>query len=82
VTTASATALVPRLSTAAEARAVTSGSDEKYDRSRHWRNARTHANHDSHDPAEWKYRPAGNYLLNSVARRTTDRPDDDNLRRR
>jgi hypothetical protein len=37
--------------------------DEKYDLSRHWRNARTHA---SHDPVDWKYHHVGNYLLNSV----------------
>ena len=53
MTTASATALAPRLSTAAEA-----------DLSRHWRNARTQARH---DPVDWKYPPVGNYLLNSVA---------------
>jgi SfnB family sulfur acquisition oxidoreductase len=35
--------------------------DERYDLSRHWRNARTHA---SHDPVDWKYRHVGNYLLN------------------
>ena len=90
MTTASTTALVPRLSTADEAREVArcyadsiapgtierdraselfalsgaSAADEKYDLSRHWRNARTHA---SHDPVDWKYHHAGNYLLNSVA---------------
>jgi alkylation response protein AidB-like acyl-CoA dehydrogenase len=41
-----------------------SAADEKYDLSRHWRNARTHA---SHDPADWKYHHVGNYLLNDVA---------------
>lgn len=40
-----------------------SATDEKYDLSRHWRNARTHA---SHDPVSWKYHHIGNYLLNDV----------------
>jgi alkylation response protein AidB-like acyl-CoA dehydrogenase len=40
-----------------------SAADEKYDLSRHWRNARTHA---SHDPVTWKYHHIGNYLLNDV----------------
>jgi SfnB family sulfur acquisition oxidoreductase len=40
-----------------------SAADERYDLSRHWRNARTHA---SHDPADWKYHHVGNYLLNQV----------------
>jgi len=40
-----------------------SAADEKYDLSRHWRNARTHA---SHDPVSWKYHHVGNYLLNDV----------------
>jgi alkylation response protein AidB-like acyl-CoA dehydrogenase len=40
-----------------------SAADEKYDLSRHWRNARTHA---SHDPVSWKYDHVGNYLLNDV----------------
>jgi SfnB family sulfur acquisition oxidoreductase len=40
-----------------------SAADEKYDLSRHWRNARTHA---SHDPVSWKYHHIGNYLLNDV----------------
>ena len=40
-----------------------SATDEKYDLSRHWRNARTHA---SHDPASWKYHHIGNFLLNDV----------------
>jgi SfnB family sulfur acquisition oxidoreductase len=40
-----------------------SATDEKYDLSRHWRNARTHA---SHDPVAWKYHHIGNYLLNDV----------------
>jgi SfnB family sulfur acquisition oxidoreductase len=37
--------------------------DERHDFSRHWRNARTHA---SHDPADWKYQHAGNFLLNGA----------------
>ncbi|MFY9928456.1 MAG: SfnB family sulfur acquisition oxidoreductase [Streptosporangiaceae bacterium] len=40
-----------------------SATDEKYDLSRHWRNARTHA---SHDPVSWKYHHIGNYLLNDT----------------
>jgi SfnB family sulfur acquisition oxidoreductase len=40
-----------------------SAADERHDLSRHWRNARTHA---SHDPADWKYFHAGNFLLNNV----------------
>lgn len=40
-----------------------SAADQRHDLSRHWRNARTHA---SHDPADWKYFHAGNYLLNHV----------------
>ncbi len=40
-----------------------SAADERYDLSRHWRNARTHA---SHDPVGWKYHHVGNYLLNHV----------------
>jgi SfnB family sulfur acquisition oxidoreductase len=40
-----------------------SAADERYDLSRHWRNARTHA---SHDPADWKYHHVGNYLLNDA----------------
>jgi SfnB family sulfur acquisition oxidoreductase len=40
-----------------------SAADQKYDLSRHWRNARTHA---SHDPVSWKYHHVGNYLLNDV----------------
>lgn len=40
-----------------------SAADERYDLSRLWRNARTHA---SHDPVDWKYHHIGNYLLNSV----------------
>jgi len=38
-----------------------SAADERYDLSRHWRNARTHA---SHDPVDWKYHHVGNFLLN------------------
>jgi alkylation response protein AidB-like acyl-CoA dehydrogenase len=41
-----------------------SAADEKYDLSRHWRNARTHS---AHDPADWKYHHAGNWLLNGIA---------------
>jgi SfnB family sulfur acquisition oxidoreductase len=41
-----------------------SAADERYDLSRHWRNARTHA---SHDPVDWKYHHIGNYLLSDVA---------------
>lgn len=40
-----------------------SAADERYDLSRHWRNARTHA---SHDPADWKYHHVGNFLLNDA----------------
>jgi alkylation response protein AidB-like acyl-CoA dehydrogenase len=40
-----------------------SAADERYDLSRHWRNARTHA---SHDPVSWKYHHIGNNLLNDV----------------
>jgi SfnB family sulfur acquisition oxidoreductase len=40
-----------------------SAADQRYDLSRHWRNARTHA---SHDPVDWKYHHVGNYLLNQV----------------
>jgi alkylation response protein AidB-like acyl-CoA dehydrogenase len=40
-----------------------SAADERYDLSRHWRNARTHA---SHDPIDWKYHHVGNYLLRGV----------------
>jgi alkylation response protein AidB-like acyl-CoA dehydrogenase len=40
-----------------------STADERYDLSRHWRNARTHA---SHDPVSWKYHHIGNYLLNDA----------------
>jgi alkylation response protein AidB-like acyl-CoA dehydrogenase len=45
-----------------------SAADERYDLSRHWRNARTHA---SHDPVDWKYHHIGNYLLSDVPPRTT-----------
>ena len=40
-----------------------SAADERYDLSRHWRDARTHA---SHDPVDWKYHHIGNYLLSDV----------------
>jgi alkylation response protein AidB-like acyl-CoA dehydrogenase len=40
-----------------------SAADERYDLSRHWRNARTHA---SHDPVDWKYHHVGNFLLNDA----------------
>jgi SfnB family sulfur acquisition oxidoreductase len=40
-----------------------SAADEKYDLSRHWRNARTHA---SHDPVDWKFHHVGNYRLSGV----------------
>jgi SfnB family sulfur acquisition oxidoreductase len=40
-----------------------SAADERYDLSRHWRNARTHA---SHDPADWKHHHVGNFLLNDA----------------
>ena len=40
-----------------------SAADERYDLSRHWRNARTHA---SHDPVDWKYHHVGSYLLNDT----------------
>jgi SfnB family sulfur acquisition oxidoreductase len=40
-----------------------SAADEKYDLSRYWRNARTHA---SHDPVDWKYHHVGNYMLRGV----------------
>ena len=40
-----------------------SAADEKYDLSRHWRNARTHS---SHDPVDWKYHHAGNWLLSGA----------------
>ena len=40
-----------------------SAADERYDLSRHWRNARTHA---SHDPVDWKYHHVGNFLLNGA----------------
>jgi alkylation response protein AidB-like acyl-CoA dehydrogenase len=40
-----------------------SAADERYDLSRHWRNARTHA---SHDPVDWEYHHVGNFLLNDA----------------
>lgn len=41
----------------------TSATDEGLGLDRHWRNARTHT---LHDPAAWKYRHAGNYLVNGI----------------
>jgi hypothetical protein len=41
-----------RAGAAPAAELLASATDEKYDLSRHWRNARTHA---SHDPVAWKY---------------------------
>jgi SfnB family sulfur acquisition oxidoreductase len=41
-----------------------SAADERYNLSRHWRNARTHA---SHDPVDWKYHHLGNFMLNGTA---------------
>jgi SfnB family sulfur acquisition oxidoreductase len=38
----------------------TSGTDERYDLHRHWRNARTHS---VHDPVDWKYHHIGAYQL-------------------
>jgi SfnB family sulfur acquisition oxidoreductase len=38
----------------------TSGTDERHNLDRHWRNARTHS---VHDPVDWKYHHVGNYLL-------------------
>jgi SfnB family sulfur acquisition oxidoreductase len=43
--------------------AGTSSTDERHNFDRHWRNARTHT---LHDPGVWKYRHAGNYVLNGV----------------
>jgi SfnB family sulfur acquisition oxidoreductase len=40
-----------------------SAADEKYDLSRHWRNARTHS---SHDPVDWKYHHTGAWLLGGI----------------
>jgi SfnB family sulfur acquisition oxidoreductase len=40
-----------------------SAADERYDLSRHWRNARTHA---SHDPVDWKYHHVGNFWLSGA----------------
>jgi hypothetical protein len=55
--------LVPVRELAALDTSGASAADERYDLSRHWRNARTHANH---DPVAWKYHHIGNYLLNDV----------------
>jgi len=43
--------------------AGTSATDEKYDLSRHWRNARTHS---VHDPVAWKYHHIGAYELSGT----------------
>jgi alkylation response protein AidB-like acyl-CoA dehydrogenase len=40
-----------------------SAADERYDLSRYWRNARTHA---SHDPVDWRYHHVGKYLLSGT----------------
>jgi len=41
----------------------TSGTDERYDLHRHWRNSRTHS---VHDPVDWKYHHVGAYALNGT----------------
>jgi SfnB family sulfur acquisition oxidoreductase len=41
-----------------------SGADARFGLDRHWRNARTHT---LHDPARWKYRHIGNFLINGIA---------------
>jgi SfnB family sulfur acquisition oxidoreductase len=41
----------------------TSGTDERYDLHRHWRNSRTHS---VHDPVDWKYHHVGAYTLNGT----------------
>jgi alkylation response protein AidB-like acyl-CoA dehydrogenase len=41
----------------------TSATDQRWDLSRHWRNARTHS---VHDPADWKYHHLGAYALGDV----------------
>ena len=70
MTTASATALAARPSSAAEALDAahwTTGdgtTGQTCDLSRHWRHARTQGRH---DPADRKYHRAGKHLLNSVA---------------
>jgi SfnB family sulfur acquisition oxidoreductase len=40
-----------------------SGTDERHDLHRHWRNARTHS---VHDPVDWKYHHIGAYQLNGT----------------
>ena len=52
-----------------------SAADERYDLSRHWRNARTHA---SHDPGRLEVPPRRQLLAQSTScRRTTGSSDDD-----
>ena len=58
-----ASAVAAEVTTEIFSLAGASATDERYDLSRHWRNARTHA---SHDPASWKYHHIGNYLLNDA----------------
>ena len=41
-----------------------SGTDERHDLNRHWRNARTHS---VHDPVDWKYHHIGAHALTGVA---------------
>ncbi|MGO9898325.1 MAG: SfnB family sulfur acquisition oxidoreductase [Solirubrobacteraceae bacterium] len=41
----------------------TSGTDDRHDLHRHWRNSRTHS---VHDPVDWKYHHVGAYLLNGT----------------
>ena len=41
----------------------TSGTDDRHDLHRHWRNARTHS---VHDPVDWKYHHIGAYALNGT----------------
>jgi SfnB family sulfur acquisition oxidoreductase len=41
----------------------TSGTDDRHDLHRHWRNARTHS---VHDPVDWKYHHVGAYELNGT----------------
>jgi SfnB family sulfur acquisition oxidoreductase len=41
----------------------TSGTDERHDLHRHWRNARTHS---VHDPVDWKYHHIGAHQLNGT----------------
>jgi alkylation response protein AidB-like acyl-CoA dehydrogenase len=58
-----ASAVAAEVTTEIFSLAGASATDERYNLSRHWRNARTHA---SHDPASWKYHHIGNYLLNDA----------------